>query len=66
MKTIAATHAPDPGIRATAMELGLSVETVRRYIAAGRLTAYRLGPRLVRVRRESIEKLLAGRYGDAA
>ena len=29
--------------------LGVSVRTVRRYIAAGVLTGYRLGPRLLRV-----------------
>jgi excisionase family DNA binding protein len=50
----------DPGIRDTATELGLSVDTVRRYIATGRLSAYRIGPRLLRVRRESIDALLSG------
>lgn len=29
--------------------LGVSVRTVRRYVAAGALTGYRLGPRLLRV-----------------
>lgn len=29
--------------------LGVSVRTVRRYVAAGALTGYRLGPHLLRV-----------------
>jgi excisionase family DNA binding protein len=60
MTTTTATPSRDPGIRETATELGLSVETIRRYIASGRLHAYRVGPRLLRVRRESIDALLAG------
>jgi excisionase family DNA binding protein len=51
---------PDLGIRETATELRVSADTVRRYVASGRLSAYRLGPRLIRVRRESIDALLAG------
>jgi excisionase family DNA binding protein len=54
-----ATPSRDPGIRDTATELGLSIDTVRRYIATGRLRAYRVGPRLLRVRREDIDALLA-------
>ena len=50
----------DLGIRETATELRVSADTVRRYVASGRLSAYRLGPRLLRVRRESIDALLAG------
>lgn len=41
-----------------ANELGVSTRTIRNYIAEGRLKADRLGPRLIRVRRESIEALL--------
>ncbi|GAA1372995.1 excisionase family DNA-binding protein [Luteococcus sanguinis] len=33
-----------------ALALGVSVATVRRYIADGRLVANRVGPRLIRVR----------------
>jgi excisionase family DNA binding protein len=35
----------------------LSVRTVRRYIASGRLTGYRIGPRLIRVDLEELESL---------
>lgn len=28
---------------------GVSTKTIRRYIASGRLTGYRIGPRLIRV-----------------
>lgn len=62
--TLTATPGRDPGIRDTATELRLSPDTVRRYIATGRLRAYRVGPRLLRVVREDIDKLLAG-AGDA-
>ena len=34
---------------------GVSVKTVRRWIAAGRLEGYRVGPRLLRVRVESLD-----------
>lgn len=36
-------------IEAAARSLGVSARTIRRYIAQGALTGYRLGPRLVRV-----------------
>jgi len=49
--------------------LGASTRTVRRYIAEGRLTGYRLGPRLVRVDHDELEALLRpipNGAGDAA
>jgi excisionase family DNA binding protein len=45
--------------------LGLSEKTVRRYIADGRLIAYRVGPRAIRVDRESVLNL-ARPMGGAA
>lgn len=42
-------------IQRTAEHLDISPRTVRRHIAAGLLRATRLGPRLLRVDRESIE-----------
>lgn len=45
-------------VQQTAGYLGVSVKTVRNYIASGRLTAIRIGPRLLRIERESIERLL--------
>lgn len=44
--------APAPELwtmRETADYLGVSTDSVRRWIAAGRLRAYRYGPRLVRI-----------------
>jgi excisionase family DNA binding protein len=35
----------------------LSVRTIRRYIAQGRLTGYRVGPRLVKVDLDDLDKL---------
>ena len=43
--------------RETAQELGVSEKTVERWIAEGRLEAYRIGPRLVRVKRASLQSL---------
>lgn len=37
---------------------GLCVRTIRGYIAAGRLTGYRLGPRAIRVHRAELESML--------
>jgi excisionase family DNA binding protein len=56
---------PHPTIKQTANHLGVDVRTVRRWISAGRLTAHRVGPRLIRVDRQSILKL-ASPIGGAA
>ncbi|PBC54901.1 excisionase family DNA-binding protein [Rhodococcus sp. ACPA1] len=37
---------------------GLSVLTIRRYIASGRLTAHRLGAKLIRVNLDELDELL--------
>ena len=37
---------------------GISVRTLRRRIAEGRLTAYRCGPRLLRVDTEEVDALM--------
>jgi excisionase family DNA binding protein len=38
--------------------LGLSIKTVRRYIAAGDLDAVRLGRRTIRIKTDSLERLI--------
>jgi excisionase family DNA binding protein len=38
--------------------LGVHTRTIRRYIAEGRLTGYRVGPRLVKVKRVDLEKIM--------
>jgi excisionase family DNA binding protein len=58
-------------IQETADYLGTSTKTVRRYIAAGRLKAYRLGDRAVRVDLDELDQALrpiptARPSGDAA
>ncbi|AOZ63981.1 excise [Mycobacterium phage Baehexic] len=45
-------------IQQTAEYLGVHPNTVRNYIAEGKLKAVRLGPRLIRIERDSIEALL--------
>jgi excisionase family DNA binding protein len=37
---------------------GVSIQTIRRYIAAGRLTGYRVGPRMIRVDLAEVDALL--------
>ena len=52
-------------IKATATYLSMSEKSVRRLIATGKLKAHRIGPRLIRVDRESL--LALGRpIGGAA
>ncbi|MDO3332770.1 DNA binding domain-containing protein [Mycobacteroides abscessus subsp. bolletii] len=41
-----------------AERLDVCPRTLRRYIAAGRLTAYRIGPRLIKVDPNELEHLL--------
>jgi excisionase family DNA binding protein len=45
-------------VQQTATYLGVDERTVRRYIASGRLDARRIGPRLIRVDRDSVEKMM--------
>ena len=45
-------------INAAAEYAGVSTKTIRRYIAAGRLTGYRFGPRLVKINLSEVDALL--------
>jgi excisionase family DNA binding protein len=54
-----------PSIKQAAEYIGVDEKTIRRYIAQGRLIAYRIGPRLIRLDRESVLKL-ARPIGGAA
>lgn len=45
-------------LETAAEQLGCSPRTVRRYVAAGRLTGYKLGPRLVQLDAAEVERLL--------
>ena len=49
---------PDMSIGQTAEYLGINERTVRNAIADGRLTAYQLGPRVVRLRRSEVDAAL--------
>jgi excisionase family DNA binding protein len=40
-----------------ATRLGVSTLTIRRRIASGELTAFRVGPRLIRVDADEVERL---------
>ena len=45
-------------LAAAAAHAGCSTRTVRRYIAAGFLTGYRMGPRLIRVDLNELDALM--------
>lgn len=47
-----------------AAALAVSIRTVRRYVAAGQLDAVRLGRRTLRIKAESIERLVDERSVD--
>lgn len=44
-----------------AIRLGVHINTVRRRIADGSLTGYRLGPRLVKLDPDEVDALILGR-----
>ena len=58
------TRTPSPSLRRlesisnAADYLSVSTKTIRRYIASGRVTAYQTGPKLIRVDRSELERLL--------
>ncbi len=64
-KATANSSRPYLSIGQTADYLGLTDRTVRQMVSDGRLTAYRLGPRVVRLRREEIDAAMQP-FGGAA
>lgn len=58
MATTATTPRRLISLSEAADALGVSVKTVRRYIAAGDLDAGRLGRRTIRVRLDSLDRLI--------
>lgn len=53
-------HGQKITIQKVADQYGVSTRTVRRYIAAGRLTAYRVGPRMIRLDADQVRQQLLG------
>lgn len=54
-------------LKVAAETVGVSVSSLRRYIAEGRITAHRVGPKLIRVDLAQVETQLFGEVGgDAA
>ena len=56
--------APNMTIAAAAEYLGVDERTIRNMMADGRLVGYKLGNRLVRLRRSEIDAAMTP-YGDA-
>ena len=53
----------------TAEHIGVTERTVRRYIAEGRITGVRIGPKMIRVEAASLDRLakpMTPLGGDAA
>lgn len=46
-------------INAAAEYAGVSTRTIRRYIASGRLTGYRIGPRLIKINLAEVDAMLS-------
>ena len=57
---------PDMSISDVATYLNVTTRTVQQMIADGRLLAYRLGPRIVRLRRDEIDAALTPYRGGNA
>lgn len=45
-------------LAAAAERLDVCPRTIRRYIAAGRLTAYRIGPRLIKIDLNELDQMV--------
>ena len=58
MSLTEATQRRIASITAAAEYAGVSTKTIRRYIASGRLTGYRIGPRLIRVDLNELDAIL--------
>ncbi|WP_051204282.1 MULTISPECIES: helix-turn-helix domain-containing protein [Nocardioides] len=58
MTTTATTHRRLISLTEAADALAVSTKTVRRYIAAGELDAVRLGRRTIRIKVESLDRLV--------
>lgn len=56
-KASATSQAPLLSIRDAAKYLGVSDDTIRRMISRGELSAYRYGPKIIRIDRRDIDKL---------
>ncbi|UXA16524.1 helix-turn-helix domain-containing protein [Mycobacterium sp. SMC-4] len=54
MSTTTTALPPKPSIKQGADWLGVSEKTIRRYISQGRIKAVRVGPRLIRIDRDSL------------
>jgi excisionase family DNA binding protein len=62
--TTKTASAPNMSIADVSEYLGVTTRTVQQMIADGRLPAYRLGPRVVRLRRDDVDAALRP-YGGA-
>lgn len=59
-RSTAPTAGPDLSPAAVAEQIGVTKATVLELIADGRLPAYRIGQRVLRVRREDLDRFRAG------
>jgi excisionase family DNA binding protein len=64
MSSKTAVSPPNMSVADVAEYLGVTTRTVQMMLADGRLRAYRLGPRIVRLRRDEVDAALQP-YGSA-
>lgn len=57
-RAAAAEVRPDLSLTEAAEHFNLAPRTIRRYIAQGKLPAYRVGPKVLRIRLEDLENLM--------
>lgn len=53
-----ARRRPYESVAKAAARVGVSTKTVRRWIASGQLTGYRMGPRLLRLDPDDVDRML--------
>jgi excisionase family DNA binding protein len=57
MDSVKATYRQLLDLKAGAERLGLSVSTIRRMVSRGDLTAYRVGPKLLRLDADELDRV---------
>jgi len=57
MESVKAAYRQLLDLRAGAERLGLSVSTIRRMVSRGDLTAYRVGPKLLRLDADELDRI---------
>lgn len=60
------TQTPLAGLKSAADSIGVHPRTLRRWIADGKLTAYRVGPRMIKINLDDLATLVRPINGATA